>query len=37
MAFIHEPKRTNLLLKMGIRISEKVTGKRMDSVITATS
>ncbi len=31
MAFIQEPKRINLLLKMGIRISEKMTGKRMEA------
>jgi hypothetical protein len=28
-AFIDEPKRISLLLKMGILLSEKVTGKRM--------
>ena len=31
MAFIHEPKRINPLLKIGIHISEKMTGKRMEA------
>lgn len=31
MAFLHEPRRIPLLLRIGVRISERVTGKRMEA------